>query len=92
MAETTDAETRLAKMEKIASILSVAASVAITLWWVWDMESDDPLGLPAQVRRWWAARRVVAARRRREALEIAELAIDIDLFLLREIERWKHVG
>ena len=83
-------ETGLDKAQKIVLIVETLVGVAVTLWWLWDMQKDDPLGLPAQITRWWDARKRDMLRRRREARELAEWAIDLDLFLLREIERWKE--
>lgn len=86
----TDTTDGLDKARQIALLIETLAGIALTAWFVWDASKDDPLGLPAQVSRWWEERRARAARRRRERIELAELAIDIDLFLVREIERWKH--
>jgi hypothetical protein len=86
------AETGLDKVHKAVMIVNIVVGLGVTLWFLWDMEKDNPLGWPAQLRRWWEHRAWQARLARREYMDLANFGLDLGLYLEREVERWKSTS
>jgi hypothetical protein len=76
------------KLYRTLRLVEVGVGVAVSLWLVWQMDKDNPLGLVAQLRTRWEAARRTARLRRAVALEQACWALDLGMYLEREVSRW----
>lgn len=79
----------LDQLHRVITVLEACAGLAVTVWFLWDMTKDDPLGIPAQLRRWWEAKARERLRRRRERYEIANFGLELLLYLEREVNKWR---
>lgn len=74
---------------KVMLALDLLIGVTFVLWQVWEFKKDDPLAFPARVKRRLELRRAERLRRKRERYEVAELGLDLYLYLEREVEKWR---
>ena len=73
----------LAKVQRIVYIVYLAAAIVGTVWYMYELEKEDPLGWPASVRSWWEQRQRERLRRHRERIDAGNLVIETALFLER---------
>lgn len=86
--DTAEEASGLDRTKKLVDIFTGLACAAVLVWQLYDLTKDDPLGPAGQVRWWWSQRQREQERRRRERLEVVGWALDLVLYLEREVDRW----
>ena len=79
----------LDRARKVVELVSTLVGVGLSVWLLYDMTKDNPLGPSAQVRWWWERRRQRSAHKRAELREVGLFALDLALYLDREVTAWK---
>lgn len=76
-----DDDSSLEKAQRAVYIAYLVLGMAVTVWYMYELEKDDPFGWPAQLRHWWEERQRRAALKRRELVDAGNLVVEAAIFL-----------